>query len=205
MGQEINPQNNHFHHHLQPPLPAADLPDLLVLRPGLLFKLFEQEFLAKFNVLKPYESSLPLEKFLHDYAQSAQAILCEAIVTRITADLLRQLPSVRLVVADGTGVNHIDLAECARRGIAVTNTGDVFAEDTADYGVGLLISVLRKISAADAFVRRGVWAANCDFPLGCKVCLLFLTSTYNVVPNFDMCINYSRSIVIIFFFYFLLI
>lgn len=172
MGQEINPQNNHFHHHLNgdgPPAPAADLPDLLVLRPGLLYKVFEQEFLAKFNVLKPYESPLPLHKFLHDHAQSAKAILCEAIVTRITADLLRQLPALQLVVADGTGVNHIDLAECGRRGIAVTNTGDVFSEDTADYGVGLLIDVLRKVSGGDAFVRRGAWPVNLEFPLGFKL------------------------------------
>lgn len=172
MGQEINPQNNHLHHHLNggaPPLPGADLPELLVLRPGLLFKVFEQEFLAKFSVLKAFESPLPLEKFLHDHAQSVRAILCEAIVTRITADLLRQLPSLELVVADGTGVNHIDLAECHRRGISVTNTGDVFSEDTADYGVGLLINVMRRLSRADDFVRRRSWPVNGEYPLGLKV------------------------------------
>ncbi|XP_047937670.1 glyoxylate/hydroxypyruvate reductase HPR3-like [Salvia hispanica] len=164
MGQEINPQTNGFHHHLN-----GDRPDLLVLRPGLLFKVFEQEFLAKFNVLKAFESPLPLDKYLRDHAQSARAILCEAIVTRITADLLLQLPALQLVVADGTGVNHIDLAECHRRGISVTNTGDVFSEDTADYGVGLLIDVLRRISRADAFVRRGSWPLTPEFPVGRKV------------------------------------
>ncbi|KAL1544456.1 glyoxylate/hydroxypyruvate reductase HPR3-like [Salvia divinorum] len=168
MGQEING----FHHLLNgdgPPLPGGDRPDLLVLRPGLLFKVFEQEFLAKFNVLKAFESPLPLDKYLRDHAQSARAILCEAIVTRITADLLLQLPALELVVADGTGVNHIDLAECHRRGISVTNTGDIFSEDTADYGVGLLIDVMRRISRADAFVRRGSWPVTAEFPLGRKV------------------------------------
>ncbi|KAH6811672.1 D-isomer specific 2-hydroxyacid dehydrogenase family protein [Perilla frutescens var. frutescens] len=172
MGQEINPQNNHYDHHLNgegPPLPGGDLPELLVLRPGLLFRVFEQEFLAKFNVLKAFESPLPLEKFLLEHAQSVKAILCEAIVTRITAELLRQLPAVELVVADGTGVNHIDLAECRRRGIAVTNTGDVFSEDTADYGVGLLINVMRKICGGDSFVRGGAWPVNSEFPLGFKL------------------------------------
>ncbi|KAG6436384.1 hypothetical protein SASPL_101281 [Salvia splendens] len=168
MGQEINPQTNGFHHHLNGD-GDGDRPDLLVLRPGLLFKVFEQEFLAKFNVLKAFESPLPLDKYLRDHTQSARAILCEAIVTRITADLLLQLPALQLVVADGTGVNHIDLAECHRRGISVTNTGDVFSEDTADYGVGLLIDVLRRISRADAFVRRGSWPLTPEFPVGRKV------------------------------------
>ncbi|KAL1557771.1 glyoxylate/hydroxypyruvate reductase HPR3-like [Salvia divinorum] len=172
MGKELNPQTNGFHHHLNgdgPPLPGGDLPDLLVLRPGLLYKVFEQEFLAKFNVLKAFESPLPLDKYLLRHAQAARAILCEAIVTRITADLLLQLPALELVVADGTGVNHIDLAACRRRGIAVTNTGDVFSEDTADYGVGLLIGVMRRLTRADAFVRRGAWPAAGEFPLGLKL------------------------------------
>lgn len=167
MGQEINPQNNHLHRHLNGG--GGDLPELLVLRPGLLFKVFEPEFQAKFSVLKAYESPLPLDKFLLDRAQSVRAILCEAIVTRITAELLAQLPALELVVADGTGVNHIDLAECRRRGISVTNTGDVFSEDTADYGVGLLISVMRRLSAADSFVRRRSWPVNGDYPLGSAV------------------------------------
>ncbi|KAL2515009.1 D-isomer specific 2-hydroxyacid dehydrogenase family protein [Forsythia ovata] len=81
----------------------------------------------------------------------------------ITAHMLSLLPSLQLVITSGTEVNHIDIPECRCRGISVANTGDVFSDDTADYAVGLLIDVLRKISAGERHVRRGAWPVNGDF------------------------------------------
>ncbi|KAI3444643.1 hypothetical protein Pfo_001308 [Paulownia fortunei] len=152
----------------EPPLAGEELPQLLVIRPAQVFIVYEQEFMTKFNVLKAYESPLPTEAFLQQQAQSAKAILCFG-KSPITAELLRQLPSLQLVVTSGTGVNHIDLPACRRRGIAVANTADVFSEDTADYAVGLLIDVMRKISGGDGFVRRGLWPVSREYPLGFKL------------------------------------
>lgn len=45
----------------------------------------------------------------------------------------------------------------------------MFSDDVADMAVGLLIDVLRKVSAADRYVRKGLWAAKGDYPLGSKV------------------------------------
>jgi hydroxypyruvate reductase 2 len=44
----------------------------------------------------------------------------------------------------------------------------------ADHAVGLLIDVLRKVSEADRYVRRGLWPVQGDYPLGSKVCPFFL-------------------------------
>jgi hydroxypyruvate reductase 2 len=44
-------------------------------------------------------------------------------------------PSVRCVVSTGADVDHIDLTECARRGVASYT-------DVADYAVWLLLDVL---------------------------------------------------------------
>jgi lactate dehydrogenase-like 2-hydroxyacid dehydrogenase len=71
--------------------------------------------------------------------------------------------------SQGAGVDHIDLAECARRGVAVGNSGDVYSTDVADYAVGLLLDVLRQLSAAGRYVRRGSWPVQGDYPLGSKV------------------------------------
>lgn len=49
----------------------------------------------------------------------------------------------------------------------VANTAKIFTEDVADIAVGLLIDLLRKISAGDKFVRAGLWSTQ--FPLGYKV------------------------------------
>ncbi|CAA3007658.1 glyoxylate hydroxypyruvate reductase HPR3-like [Olea europaea subsp. europaea] len=144
------------------------LPQLLVLGPLSVFNVYEREFSTKFHILKPYESPLPTEIYMQTHGQPVRAILCSG-KSQVTAQLLRLLPSLQLVMAPGTGVNHIDLPECRRLGISVTNTGDVFSEDTADYAVGLLIDVLRKISAGDRHVRRGAWPVHGDYSIGVKV------------------------------------
>ncbi|WOG91894.1 hypothetical protein DCAR_0311149 [Daucus carota subsp. sativus] len=62
----------------------------------------------------------------------------------------------------------MDVAECHRRGVKVTNAGDAFSEDVADFAVGLLVDVLRRVSAVDRFVRVGLWPLNGDYPLDSK-------------------------------------
>ncbi|KAK3028571.1 hypothetical protein RJ639_039262 [Escallonia herrerae] len=90
-------------------------------------------------------------------------------IPSLTAEQLSHLPALRLVVTSSTGVNHIDLRECRRRGIAAANSGNVYAEDVADTAVGLLIDVLRRISAADRYVRSGLWPVKVEYPLGSKL------------------------------------
>lgn len=87
----------------------------------------------------------------------------------VTDDHLAALPALGLVAGISVGINHVDLAACRRRGIAVTNAGAAFAVDTADYGVGLVVAVLRRLAAAEAHVRAGRWAAVGDYPLTTKV------------------------------------
>ena len=47
-----------------------------------------------------------------------------------------------------------------RRGVLVANTPDVLTDCVADTAVGLVIDVMRGLSAADRFVRRGEWASG---------------------------------------------
>ncbi|CAN1236676.1 Glyoxylate/hydroxypyruvate reductase HPR3 [Linum grandiflorum] len=94
---------------------------------------------------------VPLNDFLTTHAQSVRAILSTGKFP-VSADTLRLLPNVEAIVTTGAGVNQLDLPECRRRGIKIANAGDVFSADGADYAVGLLIDVLRKISAGDRFV-----------------------------------------------------
>ncbi|KAI3681670.1 hypothetical protein L6452_36473 [Arctium lappa] len=154
-------------HHHSPPSQSPDLRQVLVLRPPPVFSVHEQYF-SKFQILKAYDSPLPTLDFLHAYAQSVKVVLCSGIHP-ITADVIRNLPELQLVVSAATGVNHIDMEECLRRGIRVTNVGDVFSDDVADGAVGLLIDVMRRISDGDRFVRGGCWPDAGAYPLGSKL------------------------------------
>ncbi|KQJ81656.1 glyoxylate/hydroxypyruvate reductase HPR3 [Brachypodium distachyon] len=105
-----------------------------------------------------------------DPAAAAEArVLLVPRLAPVTAQLLGGLPALELVAATTVGVDHVDLEACRRRGLCVTNAGAAFSVDSADYAVGLVVAALRRVAAADAFVRSGRWAVNGDYPLTTKV------------------------------------
>ncbi|KAL5565398.1 hypothetical protein UlMin_028562 [Ulmus minor] len=146
-----------------------DLPLVIALEQPPVLKIFEHEFSKRFQILKAWDSDLVLDQFLASQAQSVHAMLCYGRGPRISANVIRLLPSLRLIVTTSAGLDHIELSECRRRGIAIVTAGDLFSEDVADMAVGLLIDVLRKISVADRYVRNGNWYTLGDFPLGSKL------------------------------------
>ncbi len=83
------------------------------------------------------------------------------VVTRsvIGADrkLMAALAKLQLIAIFGVGTDAVDLAAARELGIRVTNTPGVLTEDTADYGMALLLALARKIVAGDRFVREGKW------------------------------------------------
>ncbi|KAL8112397.1 glyoxylate/hydroxypyruvate reductase HPR3-like [Apium graveolens] len=117
---------------------------------------------TRFQLLEPDDPDFPT------LSQSVRA-LAVAGPSPLTAHTIRQLPSLELVVCSGAGVDHVDLAECKKRGVKVTNAGDAFSADVADYAVGLLIDVLRHVSASHRFVRAGLWPVKGGYPLASKV------------------------------------
>ncbi|THU65450.1 hypothetical protein C4D60_Mb05t03760 [Musa balbisiana] len=145
---------------------GTERPQLLLLRPPL--SVLHEALSARFQLLRPWESPLPFDRFLAAHAAGVRALLVTGLAS-VDGPLLDALPALRFIVTTSSGVNHIDLAECARRGIAVANAGTIFSLDVADYAVGLLIDVLRRVSASDRYVRRGLWPRAGDYPLGSKL------------------------------------
>ncbi|VAI81455.1 unnamed protein product [Triticum turgidum subsp. durum] len=151
--------------------PAAH-PAVLVLR--RLDAPFAAALHEHFLLLDFHASGEPLPAFLAAAAAAPEPPRAVLVVgggaIRVDAPFLDVVQSVRCVVTTGTGVDHIDLAECARRGVAVANAGKVYSTDVADHAVGLLLDVQRRVSAAERYVRRGSWPAQGDYrPLGSKL------------------------------------
>ena len=121
----------------------------------------------------------------------------------VTAATMDRLPALRAIVNYGVGYDATDIDEARRRGIAVSNTPDVLNDCVADVAVGLVIDVMRGLSAADRFVRRGDWAAGNKYPLtrrvtGARVGILGLgrigTAIARRLEGFDAVISYhSRN------------
>ncbi|KAF5753338.1 putative oxidoreductase [Helianthus annuus] len=126
---------------------------------------FKYSFPATEHIYNSIESSDPLYPL---HRQTARVLIVIGPST-LRSQHLDQYPSVELVVGTSAGVDHIDLAECRRRNIRVTSAGSAFSEDGADYAIGLLMDVLRRLTAADRFVRAGFWPIKGVYPLGNKL------------------------------------
>ncbi|KAI9073913.1 hypothetical protein K1719_044125 [Acacia pycnantha] len=146
-------------------------PPVLVLGPPNSFPIIESLYSHNFHFLNPKTSSLPLHQFLtadNRHPSSIRAVLC-CTRSPVSGEVLQLLPSVALVHTSSVGLNHIDLAECRRRGIQVASVGNLYAEDVADMAVGLLIDVGAKISTASRRVRSRVGSGAVHFPTRFKL------------------------------------
>jgi glyoxylate reductase len=93
------------------------------------------------------------------------------LTTRVNAAYLDAAgPQLEVVANYAVGVNNVDLAEAARRGIVVANTPDVLTRATAELAVGLMLALLRRIAEGDRFVRRkDEWQFSLEFMLGASL------------------------------------
>ena len=93
----------------------------------------------------------------------------EAVVTDghkgLTAAQVERLPNLRLVASGSAGLEGIDRAALASRGIPLTNPAVALAEEVADVAMMLLLAGWKGLPALDAHVRSGAWA-QAEFPLG---------------------------------------
>jgi hydroxypyruvate reductase len=87
------------------------------------------------------------------------------------AALIDALPNLRVISSFGVGLDQIDVAAAARRGIPVGYTPDVLNDCVADQAFALLLAIARRTPEADRFVRAGRWEAKpaTPFPLGRQV------------------------------------
>lgn len=66
-------------------------------------------------------------------------------------------PQLKVVANYAVGFDNIDVAACARRGVAVGNTPGVLTDTTADLAWTLLMAAARRIAEGDRYVRDGNW------------------------------------------------
>lgn len=79
--------------------------------------------------------------------------------TELSVDqqLLDVTPKLRIVANVGIGTNKLDLDSMADRGVWATNTPDAPVESTADFTLGMLLALVRRILPADRYVWSPAW------------------------------------------------
>ncbi len=108
---------------------------------------------ARFQVLeKPGLKGEELAKAI----QGMDAVLVRS-ATKITRDALALADRLKVIGRAGVGVDTIDVEAATERGIAVMNApaGNTIA--AAELALALLLSLIRKVPAADASMKAGQW------------------------------------------------
>ncbi|HEX7117957.1 MAG TPA: hydroxyacid dehydrogenase [Longimicrobiales bacterium] len=86
-------------------------------------------------------------------------ILSVFIHSRVDAEALDRMPSLRLIATRSTGFDHIDVRACEERGITVSNVPRYGDNTVAEHTFGLILNLARRIHQAYNRTRA------CDFSL----------------------------------------
>ena len=101
----------------------------------------------------------PMERAELAAAMRRADVLVPTLTDTIDAGMLAGAGErLKLIANYGAGVDHIDVASARQRGILVSNTPDVTAEDTADMTMALILAVTRRIPEGLAVMQAGNWA-----------------------------------------------
>lgn len=82
-------------------------------------------------------------------------IISPFLRSELQAPVLARLPKLRLIATRSTGVDHIDLAYCRTRGIAVANVPAYGERTVAEHVFALLLTISHKMVDAVNQTRRG--------------------------------------------------
>ncbi|MBV8147025.1 MAG: D-2-hydroxyacid dehydrogenase [Gammaproteobacteria bacterium] len=81
----------------------------------------------------------------------------------LRAEVLRELPELRLIAVAATGYDVIDTAWCRAHGVAVANIRDYAVHTVPEHAFALILALRRNLIAYRADVERGVWNRSEQF------------------------------------------
>lgn len=90
--------------------------------------------------------------YRHNASADRIGVFDKEIITALAAT-----GTVKWIAHNGAGYDQIDIEECAKRGISVSNTPGAVDDATATTALYLLISCLRHFSLAERSLRTGTW------------------------------------------------
>jgi D-lactate dehydrogenase len=83
------------------------------------------------------------------------AVLSVFVGSRVDRQLLDACPDLRLVATRSTGLDHVDLAACADRGVAVANVPTYGENTVAEHTFALILALSRNVHKAWVRTQRG--------------------------------------------------
>ncbi len=107
-----------------------------------------------------YDSNyaIPRAKFIDILKKNSYDAILSTLTDKIDSEILDAAGEQLKIVANyAVGYGNIDLDECTKRGIAVSNTPDVLSAATADMAFALLLATARKIIEGHELIQNDQW------------------------------------------------
>ena len=98
----------------------------------------------------------------------ARCLDTEVILTnkvKLTAELLQQLPKLKLICITATGINNVDIQAAKALNIAVTNVSGYAKNSVAQYVFAQLLSYFSQIEHHNNNCQKGLWQKSATFCL----------------------------------------
>ncbi|MGH1356242.1 MAG: 2-hydroxyacid dehydrogenase [Thalassovita sp.] len=134
---------------------ASERPSVVVTR--RLPEVVETRLMELFDV-KLREDDAPMSRAELIAAIQECDVLIPTLTDNIDAGLIGQAGErLKLIANYGAGVDHIDVNTARQRGILVSNTPGVVADDTADMAMALILGVTRGIPRGLNAMAAGAW------------------------------------------------
>jgi D-3-phosphoglycerate dehydrogenase / 2-oxoglutarate reductase len=95
------------------------------------------------------------EELSRDLADADALVVRSA--TKVTADIIAAGKKLRAIARAGTGVDNVNVEAASARGIVVMNAPGANSISVAELAMAQLLSLARKLPAADASMKQGKW------------------------------------------------
>ena len=95
------------------------------------------------------------EQLAGDMANADALVVRSA--TKVTPQIIGAAPKLRAIARAGTGVDNVNVEAASTRGIVVMNAPGANSISVAELAMAQLLSLARKLPAADASMKQGKW------------------------------------------------
>ena len=105
------------------------------------------------HYLPPYPSGAAI-------AELAARVQADAILARqgdINAEAIAASPRLRIIARHGVGLDEVDLAAAAARGVMVTNTPGANAQAVAEHTLALILALVKDVKPLGSAIAAGFW------------------------------------------------
>ncbi|MHC1760123.1 MAG: 2-hydroxyacid dehydrogenase [Negativicutes bacterium] len=100
-----------------------------------------------------------VETDIMNICRDANCIVSSGSVAAISARIIDHCPNLKFIQCMGAGFNQVDLAAAEQRKIPVANSPGLNDSTVAEFTIGAIIALQRRILESDAEIKEGRYAA----------------------------------------------